>query len=94
MKDGTIQAQRLIDIRYNDALMRMGAQVVSSTTTRVPPISSLLTAESCSPGATLTTCVQLKGSSAPLVVAAVTALPVTYRTPPVDVAAPGAVNDM
>ena len=69
--------------------MRRGAQVVNSTTTSVPPMPSLLTVESCSPGVTLTTWVQLNGNSAPLVVAAVTALPMTYRTPPVVVAAPG-----
>jgi hypothetical protein len=45
--------------------MRMGAQVVNSTTTSVPPMPSLLTADSCAPGVTFTTCVQLKGSNAP-----------------------------
>ena len=69
-------------------------QFVSSTTTSVPPMPSLLTAESCSPGATLMTCVQLNGNSAPLVVVATGAESIKYRTLPVVVAAPGAVSEM
>jgi len=50
---------------------------VNSTTTNVPATPSLLTAESCSPGLTLTISVQLSGSKAPLLVDAVTDFPMT-----------------
>src|SRR6478609_11592617 len=67
---------------------------LNSTTTSVPATPSLLTAESCSPGPTLTISVQLSGSKAPLLVEAVTDFPIRYRTPPVEVNAPGAVNEI
>jgi hypothetical protein len=51
---------------------------------------SLLTAEICSPGLTLTTCQHVERKQ---VVVAVTALPEVQRTPPVDVKAPGAHSE-
>jgi hypothetical protein len=50
---------------------------LNSTTTNVPAAPSLLTAESCSPGPTLTISVQVSGSKAPLLVDAVTDFPMT-----------------